>query len=276
MPKLPNRIYLTLITAIMSAIQIANAQSPDSRNCNCFTGPVSADFMLATKAIYGSLGIVLRRNDLLKPSESQLVKFVIPRLTAKKGCGAVYRIYITDESNNLVHETEDSYNEFTYAFNKCSKTYTVKLMASGISPAGGDGNCSRSISFRVKPQCNTTSCNCYSDDRNAGGSGDLNVDGKVICLTPSDRFRRYSFQYKIINKTDCNLRIESISMIGNSLGSSTEPILPKSTSVSFNMGFTTALTTASPSGGKVGVTVRYSLNGKKCSINMDMPYEGCR
>jgi len=268
------KVCLLIISGLLSVVQIVVAQSADSRNCNCFVKPVSADFMLASKVVYGSIGVVLNRNDELKPKESQPVKFILPKLESKQSCGSVYRIYITDELNNTVHESEDSYNEFTYAFKDCSKTYTVKLTALSKSPAGGDGNCSRSITFRVKPQCNTASCNCAANGK-TGISADLNLDGKVICLTPTDRLRRYTIQYKIVNKTNCNLRIESITVLGTSLGSSADPVTAKAMSASFNMGFSTPLATVAPADGKISASIKYSLNGIKCTAIMDLPYEPC-
>lgn len=272
--KSVTKVSILLILTVLFVNQ-AMAQSADSRICNCFTSAVPADFMLASKAIYGSIGVVLKRNDELKPRESQPVKFIIPKLEPKQGCGSVYSIYITGEANNTVHEPEDSHNEFTYSFRDCSKTYTVKLTAYSKSPAGRDGNCSRSITFRVKPQCNTASCNCGTDKGKAAASTDLNLDGKVTCLPPSARFRRYTIRYKITNRTDCNLRIESITVLGTSFGSSTDPVTARASSTTFDIGFSTPLLTAPPADDRLTAAVRYNLNGKKCTAMMDLPYEAC-
>jgi hypothetical protein len=131
----------------------ALAQSPDSRICNCFSESVSSDFMLGSKAFYGKIGISLSRDMELKPQEGQDVKLTMPALPIKQGCQSQYRLYITDQNNQVVLDTTSPNGDISYAYGSCKKTYSVVLMATGKSATGSDGNCTRRITFKVKPQC---------------------------------------------------------------------------------------------------------------------------
>lgn len=251
-------------------------QSPDSRVCYCFATSVSPDFMLATKAIYGKIGVTINRNDILKPGESETVRFIIPKLDIKQGCGGVYKILIRDNSGATVFETEDSYNEFSYTFSDCNKTYNVQLMATALSPSGSTGNCSRSLNFYVKPLCNTANCYCDPvDKKQIGYSKNLSIEGKVVCLTPTDRLRRYSIQYTFVNKTSCSLKVESITVLGQSLGTSSITIPQSGRSTSYNLGFSTPLSQSPPSGSSVNISVSYKLNDKACTALIKIPYTSC-
>lgn len=275
MRKILRNLFGSLLMASV-VFQAGNAQSPDSKVCNCFTGPVSADFMLGCKAFYGTVGVTLNRNDIVKPNENVPVKFLIPRLPVKQGCGGVYSIYITDASGNKIFDREDSHNEFYYTFTECNKTYSVQLIATANSTAGIEGNCTRRINFTVKPLCNTASCNCDPvSSKPLGTSINFNLTGKVTCLAPTERQRRYTLQYAFVNKTGCNLIIESITVLGETIGSSSITIPAMGRSPSFNSGFTTPLTQPVPAGSSVNISVRYKLNNKPCSVIIKLPYTAC-
>jgi hypothetical protein len=268
--------FFFFFIGITIALFKLNAQSPDSRVCNCFSQTVSPDFMLGAKAVYGNVGVMLSRNALVKPNENVPVKFVIPRLPIKQGCGGIYSIYIADESGNKVYETEDSFNEFTYTFTDCSKTYTVQLMAMAKSPAGNDGNCTRRITVSVKPQCNTATCNCDPvPGKTTTTSINFNIEGKLLCQAPTASQRRYVLQYAFVNKTNCNLVIESVTVLDETVASTPVTIAAKARSTSYNTGFTTPLSKIPPTGGSVLVSVRYRLNDRSCRAQVKISYTPC-
>jgi hypothetical protein len=268
-------IILALLVSL-SALEL-NAQSPDSRICNCFTKAISPDFMLGTKAAYGRIGLFLSRTMELKPNQTQPVKFTIPVLEAKAGCTSSYTLYIADERGNKVYEVTSRLNEFTYSFNDCSKTYDVSLQATAKSANGGDGNCTRGINIKVKPVCNTTLCECFNQK---GGSkttsGDLNINGSMDCLPVQNNQRRYVLRFGIINKSDCILNVESITVHGQTISVPAYNTAPRSETKGISLGFSTPISQSAPADSKVSAVVRYNLNGRKCSVTMDLPYNNCK
>lgn len=253
-----------------------NAQSPDSRICNCFTKAVLPDFMLASKAVYGRVGVVLSRNMLLTPNQSQPVRFEVPLLEAKTGCTSFYTLYIADERGNKVYELTSRSNQFTYTFADCSKTYDVILQVTAKSANGGDGNCTRGINIKVKPVCNTTVCDCFNQKGGSKAiSGDLNLTGSMDCLPVQNNQRRYVLRFGIINKTNCILNIESITVHGQTISVPAYNTAPHSQTQGISLGFSTPMNQGPPADSKVSAVVRYTLNGKKCSATMDLPYTNC-
>lgn len=272
------KTFSLIIICLLSVVQIGRTQSPDSRICNCFSSTVSPDFMLATKAIYGTVGITINRNDEVKPNQSQQVKFVIPKLPIKQGCGGVYKILIRNETGATVFETEDSHNEFTYSFPDCNKTYSVTLMATAKASSGSGGNCSRTLNFTVIPQCNTAVCNCDSQPASGKFSGtsiNMNVEGKLSCGIVTATRRSYALEYKVTNKTNCRMTIESISVLEETINGNTV-IVAKGSSIKFNTGISTALSKAAPTGNNIIITVRYKLNERSCTAVIKLPYVACR
>jgi hypothetical protein len=272
---------ITLAILACSLLNNAIAQSPDSRICNCFATPVSENFMDATRVIYGSIGVVVKRNEEIKPAQSQPVRFIIPRLTPKPNCSAVYNIYITDESGAVVYSSEDSHNEFSWTFDQCDKRYEVRLLAVAKSGTGGDGNCSRGITFYIKPNCNNATCNCDPVNRSGkpmNTSINFNLEGKVTCTAPTATRRTYILQYAFTNKTNCKLLIQSVTVLGETIGSASSPttIIAHGHSATYNTGFSTALSRPSPTESSVNLTVRYKLNNKECTASIKVPYERCR
>jgi hypothetical protein len=249
----------------------------DSRVCNCFVNAVPADFMLGSKALYGRIGIMLERGMQIKPQQSQAVKFVIPEIKSKPGCNSSYSIYITDEAGKKVYEAAGAGNEITYRFSECNKTYNILLMAYSSSAKGGDGNCTRRIAITAKPQCNTVACNCFADNKGkAGTTGDLNINGKVECLSPSGTQRRYVLRFDIVNKSACILNIQTITVHGQTVEVPAYNTAPQSTTQGISLALSTPLSQAPPSDTRLSMIVRYLLNDKKCVINMEIPYADCR
>jgi len=254
------------------------AQSADSRICNCFTTALPSTFMEATKVIYGTIGVVVKREEELKPAQSQPVRFSIPKLTPKQGCGAVYNIIIRDEAGTIVYEDEDSHNEFSYTFPECGKRYDITLTASARSTGDNDGNCSRSIHFYIKPVCNTQTCSCDppASGKNIGTSINLKVEGKLICGITTATRRTYTFQYQFTNKTRCRMVIESITVLGETLSGGSAAMTAAGKSTAYNTSISTALSTAAPTGTSVNITVRYKVNDRSCTATLKMPYTSCR
>jgi hypothetical protein len=270
--------YFFLVLFSMVVVGMVTAQSPDSRVCSCLTTAVPDNFLDGTKLIYGSIGVVIRRGEELKPAQGQPVKFVIPKLIPKQGCGTVYRILIMDEAGNTVYENEDSYHEFGYTFEQCDKRFTVRLVATAQTGSGGNGNCSRRTEFYIRPVCNTASCNCDrqpSGGKITGTSINLNVEGKLVCRQPTATRKVYTCEYQLTNKTDCRMIVESVTVLGQPLGSTAFTIAPKARSVSFNTGVSTPLAQASPDGSSVYLYIRYKLNSKSCSAIIKIPYTAC-
>ena len=149
------KIFPALVLAFVGLLWQNNqaiAQSPDSRICNCFSDAVSADVMTGTKAIYGSVGIMVSRNMELPPSPTQVVSFSMPILPLRYGCQAYYTMYITTSHNKVVYHVTSTQNVQKYIFKNGNETYNVQLLVTGKSATGGDGNCSRAIRFTVKPR----------------------------------------------------------------------------------------------------------------------------
>jgi hypothetical protein len=252
------------------------AQSPDSRVCNCFTKVISPDFMLGTKAVYGRIGLFLSRDMELNPNQSQPVKFTIPVLEAKQGCTASYTLYIADERGAKIYEVTARSNEFTYSFNDCSKTYEVRLLATAKSVNGGDGNCSRRINIKVKPVCNTVVCECFNQKDSKAISGDVNINGSMDCLPVQNNQRRYVLRFGIVNKTNCILNVESITVHGQTVSVPAYNTAPLSQTQGISLGFSTPMSQGAPADAKVSALIRYNLNGRKCSVTMDLPYTNCK
>lgn len=264
---LPKKLSLLVLLFLFFTTQ-ATAQSPDSRVCYCFANPVSDDFMLATKAVYGRVGITLSRRMELRPKQSEAVTFTIPLLESKQNCRSSYSIYIADEHGNKIYESAGAVNRITYAFNDCSKTYTVVLMAYSKSTAGRDGNCSRRIDITVKPECNTVTCNC---DKNV-----FDISGKIQCLPASKTANKYVYKFDIVNKSACILNVISLSVLGQTTAVPPFNTAPKSTTPGISLGFSTALSLPRPTDNTLSVTVKYAVNGRKCTVIMKLPYEACQ
>lgn len=266
--------YVFLLFFIIGVPKL-NAQSPDSRVCNCFTKAIASDFMLGTKAVYGRIGLFLSRDLELKPNQSQPVKFTIPVLEAKQGCTSSYTLYIADERGAKLYEATGRNNEFTYSFTDCSKTYEVRLLATAKSVNDGDGNCTRSINIKVKPVCNTVVCECFNEKGSKAISGDVNINGSMDCLPVQNNQRRYVLRFGIINKSDCVLNVESITVHGQTISVPAYNTAPRSETKGISLGFSTPMTQGAPADSKVTAVVRYSLNGRKCSVAMDLLYNNC-
>jgi hypothetical protein len=232
--------------------------------------------MLGTKAAYGRIALFLSREMELKPNQSQPVKFTIPVIEAKQGCTSSYTLYIADERGTKIYEATGRNNVFTYSFNDCSKTYDVQLLATAKSSKGGDGNCTRRIHFKVKPVCNTVVCNCFNEKGSTAISGDVNINGSMDCLPVQNNQRRYVLRFGIINKSDCVLNVESITVHGQTISVPAFNTAPRSETKGISLGFSTPMNQGAPADSKVTAVVRYSLNGKKCSIAMDLPYNNCK
>lgn len=273
----PLVIFFGLIAAIfLLPGQPAMAQGADTRVCECFTAPVPNDFLGTTVIHYphATRGLVLDQHRDFTPPVNVPVNWMMPRLQLRSNCGAVYRIAVLDSlSGAVLYESEDSAPKFSYTFTECGRIYEVRLSATAKPVAGSGGNCTRQIRYGVRPQCNTAACACGGG---AGISPDINLNGKLLCLPSSTTRRRYTLQYRVVNKTACSLKVESLTVLGESLGSGGPDIPARGSSPSYNNGFSTPLATPPPSGAKVSVQVRYSLNGRKCSATLDMPYEACR
>lgn len=142
------------IAFLMICYGIAFTQSPDARVCYCWTSTVSNDHMLGTSAVYGRIGIKLSRGMELKPNNGQPVQFNIPVLPTRTNCRNIYSILIYDETTkSTVFESESTNPSMGYTFSGCGKTFSVTLKTASRAVSGSAGNCSRSITFQVKPQC---------------------------------------------------------------------------------------------------------------------------
>jgi hypothetical protein len=269
-------IYLMVFTTVylMNSIPV-QAQSADTRTCNCFAAAVASNFAEGTKVFYGTVGIVPRRNDELRPNQSQAVRFVIPRLVPKQVCGAVYKIYITDESGAVAYEAEDSHNEFSYTFEQCNKRYEVRITAS----VTGEGNCTRRTNFYINPVCNTNTCHCdpaATGGKISGTSINMNVEGKLTCSIITSTRRSYTLQYQVTNKSRCRMVIESVTVLGETVSSTAVGIPAGGKSAAYNMSMSTALSQAAPSDSSVNFTVRYKVNERSCIAIIKLPYQSCR
>ncbi len=246
--------------------------SPDSRLCNCFAEPVPSNFMSGVKAVYGRIGIYLSPGVELPPKQLEPVKFTIPIIRSKQGCSSWYSIYVTDDANNKVYESASGNNEISHAFPDCNQTYTVVLMAYSKSANGGDGNCTRRITFTVKPKCNTVACECTGD----GKSAPYSLSGEVQCKERSGSDYKHLLKFSIVNKSDCILAIQSITIMGQLVEVPPYSVAAKSSVEGISLGFT------APAGRlpgklatKVSAVVRYTLNGRQCRETIELPYKMC-
>ncbi|MFY7841040.1 MAG: hypothetical protein ACOVP7_12235 [Lacibacter sp.] len=270
------RIALIVVTFFF--LKAGLAQSADTKVCECLAAPLKEGFMQATKAIYGSVGITLTPDMELKPNQLQAVKFIIPTPAVKQGCKNSYTMYIADERGAKVFEAGSATNEFVYSFPDCNKTYSVTLMVTArYADSRSAGNCTKRITISIKPNCNTTACNCASSPKGKPSiSADLNINGGLECLSPTATQRRYVLRFGIVNKTNCILLVDSITVHGQTIRVPASQTAPRSETKGISLGFATALTIPSPADTKVTATVRYSLNGRKCSAIMELPYTACR
>ncbi len=269
-----NTGWVILFNLIIISI---SAQSPDSRICNCFTRPVEDNFLLASKAFYGNIGIALQRDMVLSPNQMQAVRFTLPTLESKAGCRTSYSIYISDETGNKVYEASGSNPSITYTFRDCEKNYSVTLMAFSRSGNGSEGNCSRRLTFKVKPKCNAVVCDCYSNSRGHKRiSADFNLSGRVECRGFSGTdLVSYVIKFDVQNKTKCILNLQKLSLHGQSVEVPEFNVSPQGQVQGISLGFTTPILQSRPTGSKILVSARYVLNGKKCDIQFDLPYTDC-
>ncbi len=246
--------------------------SPDSRICNCFTEPVPSNFMSGTKVAYGTIALYLSPGLELPPKQQERVKFTIPVLNSKQGCTSWYSIYITDERGNKVYESAGMNNEITYSFPDCEKTYTVQLLAYSKSANGGDGNCTRRISFVVKPKCNIAACECTGDSKSAP----YTLSGEVQCKERAGSDYKHLMKFSIVNKSDCILTIQSITVLSQVVEVPPYSLAAKSSVEGISLGFT-APASRIPGGlpTKVNAVVRYTLNGRQCRETIELPYQMC-
>lgn len=268
--KIVNIIFLFAL--VLAATVHTRAQgSPDSRLCNCFAEPIPDKFMHGVKAVYGTIGIYLSPNLELPPQQLQPVKFTVPVIKSKQGCRSWYSIYVADERNNKVFESAGENNEMSYAFPDCDKTYTVVLMAYSKSAGGGDGNCSRRITITVKPKCNTANCPCSAK----GISAPFTLTGELKCKGLAGSENRYLLQYSITNKSDCILAIQSITVLNQLVEAPLSRLAPKSSLTGISLGFSTPASAQAPADTKISAIVRYSLNGRKCTETIHLPFRRC-
>ncbi|MFT3980257.1 MAG: hypothetical protein QM687_07300 [Ferruginibacter sp.] len=270
---------LTALALILLCTMPGFSQSPDSRICNCRAEPVSDDFMKAATVKISGISSPLVAQSILRPQQEHTVNFTVPKMVSKSHCSSKFTLTIFDDSTNaIILETTSANNSFAYAFKDCRKKYRVTLVSFTSSGGSGDGNCRRSVTFYVMPKCYVQQCNCYSAAVKAGKtpvSGDLNIDGKLICKTPTSAQRSYIFQYSIINKTDCTLKVESVTVHGQTIALPVFNIMPRGRSAVLTEAVITPAAQAAPSSAVTRITVRYSLNGKSCSTSMDIPYQAC-
>lgn len=266
-------IALLMFYSLAISVQGLKAQSADSRVCNCFTSAVSSDFMTRTKVMYGTIGLFLSRDLEVKPKQLEAVKFILPVLESKSTCRSSYSIYIADDQNRKVYELTSGTNEISYRFPECNRTYYVTLKAFSKSNAGGDGNCSRTISIKITPQCVTTVCDCATGKGSKGSaSADYTLNGKVQAVGNSGGQNRYVIRFDVTNKSACYFNIQSLTVHGQTIEVPAYNTPPGGQTRGVSLGFSTPSTQAPPADTKVSVLVRYSLNGKKCAETIQLPY----
>lgn len=260
------------------AAQCLFAQSADSRVCKCFASTVSPDFLMSSKAFYGSVGIALRRDLELKPKQGDPVKFILPTppVINRNGCATTFMIYIADAAGNKVFEQSSASNELSYIFSQCNRTYAVTLSTTSRS-TGADGNCTRRINFKVTPQCATVAvCNCFTEknakEAKVAISADLGLNGSVQPLGYASGTRRYAIRFDIINKSDCVLNIQSVTVHGQTIEVPPHNTAPRSQTKGVSLGFSTPYAQSAPADTKVSVVIRYSMNGQKCVATTELPY----
>lgn len=261
---------------LWSTVTAFSQGSPDSRVCNCFVKPVANDFLAATRAAYGTIALTLSTDIEIRPAHGEAVKFTLPVLGSKAGCQSWYSLYVADSLGNKVYEVTGQSNVISYSFPECGKRYEITMMAYSRSEAGGDGNCSRRLRFKVRPVCRTTACNCAPQKGKAAASADFSLAGKLECLVPTLSNRRYSLQLDIINKTDCILNIQSITVHGQTLTVPAYNTPAKGQTRGVVLPFNSPRNLSAPADSKVTLVVRYTLNGRKCSTVQEMIYQPCK
>lgn len=279
MKQLVNALYVLLLVISPAAIPVSsNAQSPDTRICNCLSASVGDNFMDGTKVVYGRVGLFVKREEELKPAQDEKVRFTLPVLRPKSGCGAVYHIIITNAAGLPVFESQDSQPQFEYQFDQCGERYEVTVVAKVQSPGGNDGNCSWSRHFYVRPNCNNQTCPCdpAPTAKNRGTSVNMNLEGKMVCGVTTATQRTYNFQYRLKNKTACRMVIEAVSIVGQVQPVASLALVPGGESSNFSMVISTPLSQAPPTGSSVYVTVRYKVKDRACTATLKIPYEACK
>ncbi len=267
-----------LLSFLMIIAQWLQAQpSVDSRICTCFSQPVNATHLQSTKAFYGRIGVVLSPGAVLKPAQGQPVRFQMPPLPVTAGCTAYYRLYVTDSAGRKIYEASGARPDISYVFPDCGRSYEVQLTARASAASGKEGNCSRSLRFFVIPQCNTVSCHCFMQKGGkAAVSGDLDIIGNMQCLPVSGSQRRYVLKWGVLNKTDCMLRVQSVTLHGQTLEVPPFTTAPRGKTEGMSLGFSTPMSQSPPADSRVNAVVRYTLNGKPCAVNIEIPYSTCQ
>lgn len=269
--------WVLLFFSMFTAPWLQAQPSVDSRICTCFSQPVNATFLQSTKAFYGRIGIVLSPGTVLKPAQGQPVRFQMPALPVAAGCTAYYRLYVTDSAGRKIYEAAGTRPDISYVFPGCGRNYEVQLMASASAASGREGNCSRSLRFQVVPPCNTVSCNCFMQKGGkAAVSGDLDLIGSMQCLPVNGSQRRYVLKWSVLNKTGCMLRVQSVTLHGQTLEVPPFTTAPRGKTEGMSLGFSTPLSQSPPADNRVNAVIRYTLNGKPCAVNIEIPYSTCQ
>lgn len=268
--------FISVLCISFTVVQQANAQV-DARVCYCFSQSVPDDFMFSSRAFYGTMGITLSRDIEIRPAQSDYVRFSIPKLPLQKGCSASYTLYVADMSGKKVFEATGQTGQFSYRFPACGTTYEVVLMAAAKSGKGSDGQCVRRVRFRVSPVCNQVVCECFMQKNTKSlSAGDLSVSGQVQCLPSSSGKRNYVVRFSVTNKTNCILNLQSMTVHGQTIEVPAINTAPKGTTSGMSLGFSTPVSQNPPADNKLGMLVRYSLNGRKCAMSLELPYQSCQ
>lgn len=76
-------------------------------------------------------------------------------------------------------------------------------------------------------------------------------------------------------KSGCILAIQSITVLNQLVEAPPSRLAPKSSLTGISLGFSTPASVPAPTDTKISAIVRYSLNGRKCTETIQLPFRRC-
>lgn len=272
--------FLVIISYLFAQLSIA-------QRCGCFVDEnASADYLQPSGRTTATINfnvMVLSHGIEIMPEINQPVVFkFVDTPSVKPSCKNSYHIEVYDETERRVIYAfaSASPDNLPYSFPKSDRAYTVKLRVQASSRTPIDPGlianqvCYREMVVIVRPKSKPCDCIINNGKNTLVATGSISYRG----LQGLSNQHQYSADIYFVNKSDCILKIESIT-IGKAMGSGVNPDIKLATNdgsreARFQGTLTspTLVSTFKEGMMLVNVTIKYNLDGKPCSQNFVMAF----
>lgn len=257
---------LIALMIVCCSTAFANAQE-----CFCTRTVLNRDLSGKATARIGFNSVLLANNQGISPEVNSPVVFALNDLAISREatCQLEARISIYDdlERREVYTLTTSSRPEFTFVFPNSDRTYSVQISNTYRMPHNPDidpglmaivqGRCVQSINFKVRPT--PRRCDCVIEN----GINTLVVYGGVSYKGEVLGQKNYDLRLYIVNKSGCNLAIESMGL-SNGVVAPKITISPRGDTVPYEATISPSKWPSIITEGKtqmVNIVVRYSFNG---------------